>query len=189
MQQQPQQRARKRPRPTAPVMRPVPAPSPASPDPPARSPLSAGAMVCAATECASGLQRLPRCGSADREAWARRRARCLSSSEMIGRGNADGSRVALRREGCATVICSGVSCCALDPWCICTQRADAPELRGGSTSRQATDVQARDVPATTGRASSTRPSSGWRRRYLQESAFSCRGLRTAPTATCGTMPS
>ena len=113
MQQQPQQRARKRPRPTAPAMRPAPAPSPASPDPPARSPLSADATVCAATECASGLQRLPRCGSADREAWARRRARCLSSSEMIGRGNADGSRVALRREGCATVICSGVSCCAL----------------------------------------------------------------------------
>ena len=62
---------------------------------------------------ASGLQRLPRSGPTDREAWARRRARCCSASERVGRGNADGSRIALRREGCATVICGGAGCCAL----------------------------------------------------------------------------
>ena len=75
----------------------------------------ASATAGASTELAVHirLQRLPRAGPDDRRAWAQRRGRCKSVSELVGRGNAPGSRVALRRENCATVVCCRAGCAAL----------------------------------------------------------------------------
>ena len=60
----------------------------------------------AVIEKAQGLiTRLPRAGLADRLAWARRRARCKHEHEFVGCGGASGSKIALRRECSATVVC------------------------------------------------------------------------------------
>ena len=56
------------------------------------------------------LRWLPRAGPENWEAWAQRRGRFKDASELVGRGNASGSHVALRRENCATVVCCR-------PWC------------------------------------------------------------------------
>ena len=79
---------------------------------PERSP---SAAECTPAEWAvqPRLRRLPRAGPESREAWAARRRRFKHSSELVGRGNAPGSHVALRRESCATVVCCRAGCAAL----------------------------------------------------------------------------
>ena len=79
---------------------------------PERSPSAAAGTPA---ECAvqPKLRRLPRAGPERREAWAARRRRFKHSSELVGRGNAPGSHVALRRESCATVVCCRAGCAAL----------------------------------------------------------------------------
>ena len=86
-----------------------PEPALAAPGQPA-SP-AAGAPTARAVQ--SRLRRLPRAGPDSRQAWARRRARCKDVNEFVGRGNAPGSHVALRRESCATVVCRQAGCTAL----------------------------------------------------------------------------
>ena len=79
---------------------------------PERSP-SAAAGTAAECSVQPKLRRLPRAGPENREAWAARRRRFKHSSELVGRGNAPGSQVALRRESCATVVCCRAGCAAL----------------------------------------------------------------------------
>ena len=71
---------------------------------------SAGAPMETASEAA--LQKLPRAGPEDWRRWAACRAQ-YSRSPTEGRGSAPGSHIALRREGCATVVCSRAGCDAL----------------------------------------------------------------------------
>ena len=51
------------------------------------------------------ITKLPRAELADRLEWARRRARCKHEHEFVGCGGASGSKIALRRECSATVVC------------------------------------------------------------------------------------